>query len=452
MTSTEVVWFRRDVRLDDNPAWSAGTDASRVCPLFVIDPTLYGAVSDRRRALLVAGLASLDGRLRDLGGRLHVREGDPAVVVPRVAAELEAAVVHVNAEVTPYGSNRDRIVAEHAALVEHDGVYVRPPGSVMTASGAPYRVFTPFYRTWSRLPVPAAPMPGEAKPTDDPGVGLPHSGPPPLQAGEPAARDRLDAFLARIERYDRDRDRFGDDPTSHLSVDLKYGWLGPATILRAVGSDSPGAASFTRQLAWRDFYGHLIAADRALARRSMRDEYNAIPWRDAPDELAAWQQGATGYPIVDAAMRQLVAEGWIHNRLRMLAASFLVKDLLIDWRAGERFFRHHLVDGDPAQNAGNWQWVAGTGTDAAPYFRIFNPVTQSRRFDPGSGYIRRWVPELAPLSDRLIHAPWEGSAEELAAAGVTLGVTYPEPIVDHAAARQRALDAYRAARAAGTAT
>jgi deoxyribodipyrimidine photo-lyase len=446
MTSTSVMWFRRDVRLADNPAWSAATRADRVCPLFVVDPALFDAVSPRRRALLIGGLRALDDRLRGMGGRLRVEHGDPRVVVPNVAGELGATVVHVNAEVTPYGRQRDHAVADRIQVEEHDGVYVHPPGSVLTDAGAPYRVFTAFHRRWSGLSLPAVPGPGPAVPTTEVGAGSPETSLPPVAPGEDAARDRLDRFLGRIDRYQEDRDRFGLDATSHLSIDQKYGWIGPRTVLAAVAGGTAGGRSFARQLAWRDFYGHLLASDPGLVERPMRPEYDAIDWRESPEDLESWQTGTTGYPIVDAAMRQLVAEGWIHNRLRMLAASFLVKDLLIDWRLGERFFRHHLLDGDVAQNAGNWQWVAGTGTDAAPYFRIFNPVTQSRRFDPSGGYIRRWIPELAALPDRLVHAPYEATADALAVAGVVLGGTYPQPLVDHAVARQRALDAYRAAK------
>jgi deoxyribodipyrimidine photo-lyase len=443
MTATSVVWFRRDLRLADNPAWSAGTLADRVCPLFVLDPALFDAVSDRRRALLIGGLHALDDRLRSIGGQLRVEYGDPRAVVPSVAAEVSATVVHVNAEVTPYGSRRDRAVAERIQLEEHDGVYVHPPGAVLTDAGTPYRVFTPFHRRWSELPVPAVPEPGAAVPTANPGAGIP-DGTAQIAAGEDAARRRLDDFLGRVDRYDEDRDRFGIDGTSRLSIDLKYGWISATTVLTAAAGDTPGRRSFVRQLAWRDFYGHLLAFDPSLVDRPMRSEYDGLAWRDAPDDLGAWETGTTGYPIVDAAMRQLVADGWIHNRLRMLAASFLVKDLLIDWRLGERFFRRHLLDGDIAQNAGNWQWVAGTGTDAAPYFRVFNPITQSRRYDASGSYIRRWIPELAGLPDHHLHAPWEATDEQLVAAGVALGETYPAPLIDHAAARRRALDAYGA--------
>jgi len=260
--------------------------------------------------------------------------------------------------------------------------------------------------------------------------------------------ERLRSWLERVDRYHEDRDYPGRDGTSGLSAALRFGLLSPRETAVSVGDHTPGRAAYVRQLAWRDWYAHMTAQNPDIDRVALRPEYDRIAWACGPrveTDFEAWRTGRTGFPIVDAAMRELASTGCLHNRLWMIAASFLVKDLLIDWRRGERWFRYLLVDGDIPQNAGNWQWVAGTGPDAAPYFRIFNPVTQSRRFDPRGDYLRRWVPELAGLGGRTIHAPWEAGPLELAAAGVALGVDYPEPMVDHAQARERTLDAYRQA-------
>ena len=267
------------------------------------------------------------------------------------------------------------------------------------------------------------------------------------QPGEAGAHATLRRFLAAgAHDYGAGPDRIDDPVTSDLSVALRFGTISPREVVEAVGVTDPHREAFIRQIAWRDWFAHLLDEVPSLPDRSLRPEYEEIPWRDEPGDLAAWAEGRTGYPIVDAGMRELAATGTMHNRVRMVAASFLVKDLLIDWRRGERHFRHMLADGDVPQNVGNWQWVAGTGPDAAPYFRIFNPVTQSRTHDPDGRYIRRWVPELAGLDDVGVHAPWESGPLELAAAGVLLGETYPQPLVDHTEARARALAAYGTAR------
>lgn len=442
---TEIVWFRRDARLDDNPALSAAARQGDVCALFVIDPTLFYAVSERRRDLLVAGLHDLDRRMRDRGGRLRISTGDPTDVVPAVALEIGARAVHVNAEVTPYGIRRDRAVGQRVELFEHEGIYAAPPGSILTNQGEPYRVFTAFHAKWTMLRHEPTGEPEGLRLLDMPGEGLPDEVDTEIPSGETGALARLAAFERRVNDYGDGRDRIDRDETSHLSVDLKYGWLGARRLLSRVGAQSDGRRAFRRQLAWRDFYGQVMAANPSVADEALDDRYREIEWRHDEDEIGAWKRGETGYPLVDAAMRRLVAEGAMHNRARMITASFLVKDLLVDWRIGERFFRHHLLDGDVAQNAGNWQWVAGTGTDAAPYFRVFNPVTQSERFDPDGSFIRRWLPELDGIPGHAIHAPWELAPLELASYGVELGVDYPPPIVDHAVARQRAIAAYKAA-------
>lgn len=445
--STGVVWFRSDLRLSDNPAWAAATAAhDRVVALFVLDPRPLAASGPLRTNLLLAHLASLDSDLGRRGGRLLVHHGDPGVVVPEVAKRTGAAVVHLNHDVTPYATRRDTAVGAAVATVVHHGRTIHPIGAITTSGGASYRVFTPFHRAWEARPWDPWPVAGTAAVADEIGDGVPAAGAPVMPPGEAGAAGRLDRFMEHVDRYDEERDRPDLDHTSRLSADLHFGTISPRHVAGGVGGGTAGRRAFVRQLAWREFYAQVLAAHPATTTRALRSEYDAIAWRDDHEELEAWQQGLTGYPIVDAGMRQLVAEGWMHNRVRMIVASFLVKDLLIDWRHGERWFRRHLVDADVAQNVGNWQWVAGTGADAAPYFRVFNPVSQSRRFDPEGDYLRRWVPELRGLGGESVHAPWEAGPLDLAAGRVVLDDTYPSPIVDHAMARERVIAAYRVGR------
>lgn len=444
-------WFRRDLRLHDNPAWADATADAEAVALVVIEPALLSAAGPWRRDTYLAALAGLDQSLKEAGAALWLAVGDPAEIVPRVADDIGAQRVVTNADVTRWSTSRDRRVSQalNVPLIAHWGTVVHPPGGVLTAAGTLSRVFTPFYKRWVRIPLPPATRIGSASIVSPPReftVAEVLGDQSRETWGENDALDRLDCWLRRVDRYDDHRDFPELSGTSELSAALHFGLLSPAHVVSAVGTGTPGRRGFVRQLAWRDWYTHITAEKPDIDRESLRPQYDRIKWisgHDADDDFKAWRTGMTGYPIVDSAMRELAATGWMHNRLRMIAASFLVKDLLIDWRRGERWFRRMLSDGDIAQNAGNWQWVAGTGPDSAPYFRIFNPVTQSKRFDSEGRYLRRWLPELSALANRDIHAPWRAKPLDLASAGVTLGVDYPAPIVDHAAARDRTLKAYR---------
>lgn len=445
-----LVWFRRDLRLADNPAWAAATAGhAAVVALYVLDDRLGDAAGPVRRRQHLAELHALDRTLQDRGGRLLARHGDPAEVVPREVARLGATRVYWNADVTPWAAARDDRVRSRLGVDAEAwwGHLVLPPGSVSTKAGRVALVFGAFHRRWRETAWDPWPDPCDARVVDDAGDGLaPRDGDPPRPAGEDAADDALRRFLAGpVDAYRAGRDDLARPATSELSAALHFGTVSPRRVVEAAGHGNDREA-FVRQLAWRDWYAHLLHENPALATSALRPELDRVAWRHDPGDLAAWQDGRTGYPVVDAGMRQLAATGELHNRARMIAASFLVKDLLIDWRVGERHFRRLLLDGDVAQNVGNWQWVAGTGPDAAPYFRVLNPVTQGRTHDPGGRYVRGWVPELARLDDDAVHAPWEADPGRLAAAGVALGDTYPYPLVDHAEARARALAAYRSAR------
>jgi deoxyribodipyrimidine photo-lyase len=446
-----LVWFRRDLRLDQNPAWAAATSRhDDVVAVFVLEEQLMASGAATRRNLLLGHLRALDADLREHGGSLTVVDGPATQAIPDAVDALGATAVHANADVSPFACRRDDDVADALTVPIHwqHGLFVHRPGTVLTKDGHVSKVFTPFYKAWAATDREPWPDPGDATvldvASDIASVDLPEAGDPPMEPGAAAAWQRVEAWLERVDDYGDTRDRIDPESTSRLSADLRFGTLSPRELVDAVGDGTPGREAFVRQLSWRDWWAHSMWERPELTERAAKPQYDRIEWRRADDDFEAWADGRTGFPIVDAGMRQLVATGWMHNRVRMVCASFLVKDLLIDWRRGERFFRRHLLDGDPAQNAGNWQWVAGTGPDAAPYFRVFNPIAQSRQHDPDGSFIKRWVPELAELDDDIVHEPSAAPAI-VAAAGIELGTDYPHPIVDHAAARQRALDAYKAA-------
>ena len=441
-----IVWFRRDLRLEDNPAWAAATTRhDRVTALLVIETGLLLRAGPFRRQAFLDATRELDRQLAAIGGRLRVEHGDPAVLIPQIGSEMQASDVYVNGDVTRWSARRDAAVdgALRSPMRVSWGTVVHPPGSILTRAGTLSKVFTPFWKQWSNQQTRPAAVAGSARIATATGAGI-----PPGTSDSTPMTDNLESLLQDIESYPETRDLPAIAGTSRLSTALRFGTISPVHLVELVGTDRPGAAAFVRQLAWRDWYAHTTAENLEIDRKALRPGYAQIVWttgEEADLDFTRWTNGMTGYPIVDAGMRELRSTGWMHNRVRMIAASFLVKDLLIDWRRGERYFRHWLSDGDIPQNAGNWQWVAGTGPDSAPYFRIFNPVTQSRRFDPTGAYIRQWVPELSALSDNSIHEPWSLSPMERAAAGVWIDETYPAPIIDHAFARERTLHAYQSA-------
>jgi deoxyribodipyrimidine photo-lyase len=436
-----VMWFRRDLRLDDNPALlEACTSGEVVALLFVVDPRLWGPAGPARRAYLTASLAALD---ESVGGRLVVRHGHPALEVARLADEVGARSVHVAADFGPYGSRRDAQVeatlAEQGVELRRTGSpYAVAPGRVVSGSGEGYKVFTPFARTWAEhgWRAPAGPPPQGHRWADAPSDPLPEAPPPDGMilppAGEEAARRRWREFLQHVEEYAEERDRPDLDGTSRMSVHLKWGEIHPRTLLADLGRlRSKGASTYRSELAWREFYADVLHRRPETARDYLRPEFARMEYDEPSEDLSAWAEGRTGFPIVDAGMRQLRATGWMHNRVRMVVASFLVKDLHLEWQHGARHFMRWLVDGDLASNQHGWQWVAGCGTDAAPYFRVFNPTSQGERFDPAGDYVRRWVAELAEVDTAYIHEPATQPG------GLPEG--YPPPLVDHAEERREAL-------------
>ncbi len=447
-----MLWFRRDLRLADHPALVAAVAQARaeggeVVPLFVVDPRLWSVSGAPRLAYLAASLRALDA---SLGGRLLVRHGRPVDVVPDLVRELGASAVHVSAATEPYGRRRDAAVAEalgDVPLVATGSPYAVGPGLLSTGAGDPYRVFTPFRDAWLDHGWSApAPRPRDVPWADVRGDGVPAGPATDVRlpaAGEEAALARWHAFVRDdLAGYREDRNRPDLDTTSVMSPHLKYGEIHPRTMLADLAEAGRGASdplaesvtSYRSELAWREFHADVVWHVPSAAQESLRPVVPEDAWADGPAAdaaFAAWAEGRTGYPVVDAAMRQLRALGWMHNRMRMVTASFLVKDLHVRWQRGAAHFMAWLVDGDVPQNQMNWQWVAGTGRDAAPYFRVFNPVTQGKKFDPDGSYVRRWVPELRDVPTSAVHEPWT--------LGLEAPADYPPPMVDHKREREVAL-------------
>jgi deoxyribodipyrimidine photo-lyase len=468
VTQPTIVWFRNDLRLADNPALTAAfAEGGEVVPVYILDDAAAGVwrPGGAARWWLHGSLVCLQAGLAGLGLRLRLFSGDSAGQIDRLVAETGAAGVIWNRRYEPWAIAQDKAVkagleSRGVRARSFNGSLGREPWEVHRAGGEPYKVFTPFWRAWAEHgplaePLPAPPARGEPVEPDPEALAalalLPTA--PDWAAGlrehwrpgEAAAWVELDGFVAgRVAGYKAARDFPAEPGVSRLSPRLHHGELSPRQVWhRAQAAMGAGAEAFLRQLVWREFAHHLLFHFPHLPDTPLRQEFARFPWLEDERLFRAWARGRTGYPLVDAGMRELWHTGYMHNRVRMIVASFLTKDLLIPWQKGAAWFWDTLCDADLANNAMGWQWVAGCGTDAAPYFRIFNPVSQAAKFDPAGAYVRRWVPELARLPDELIHDPAAAGGYALRAANVRLGQNYPEPIVDHAAARVRALAAFK---------
>ena len=466
-----IVWFRQDLRLADNPALAAAVDSgARILPVFVYDddsasPWQPGAAS---RWWLRSSLASLK---ESLDGCLRIFRGEALQIIPELADAVGASAVYWNRCVEPWRATRDdaikeRLHQDELAVRTFNGNYLFDPMTVRKPDGGPYKVFTPYYRNGCLKNAPAPRQPVAAPTTIDclpagplgpfeeehliPSFAWFSAATQQWQPGEQGARAALTNFLGEaIHRYAVDRDRPDRHGVSRLSPHLHFGEISPNQVWHAIRdrfghtSLTEDADRFLAELGWREFCAYQLFHEPQLPNSNLQRRFDRFPWRDDQQLRERWQAGATGYPIVDAGMRELNRTGFMHNRVRMIVASFLVKNLLQDWRHGARWFWEKLLDADLANNSANWQWVAGCGADAAPYFRIFNPVTQGKKFDPDGTYVRCYVPELAELPARYIHEPWAAPKDMLAAAGIRIGDDYPAPIIDLKASRERALDAYR---------
>ncbi|MBN7798416.1 cryptochrome/photolyase family protein [Parahaliea mediterranea] len=478
MSSPIIFWFRQDLRLRDHPGLSAAAATGRpLLPVYILDEDTPGhwRPGGASRWWLHYSLEALDTALRQCGARLLLRRGPALEVLRELCAESGAEALYCTRQYEPWAAQLERALyddlgARGVEVKRFPGNLLFEPGSVLNQSGEPFKVFTPFWRHCLRQPEPPLPRPapealaGHRHSLATEKLGdwrlVPHK--PDWASnwhqhwrpGPEGAGDRLQAFLANgVSDYDTGRNHPARECTSRLSPHLHYGEISPRMVWHAAqraGREHPAladeVAKFLSELGWREFAHHLLHFFPNLPESPFKAQFDAFPWRWDEGALHAWQRGRTGYPVVDAGMRELWQTGYMHNRVRMVTASFLTKHLLLHWRHGEDWFWDTLVDADLANNASGWQWVAGSGADAAPYFRIFNPVTQGEKFDAGGDYVRRWVPELAALPDKYLHQPFAAPAPVLAGAGVVLGETYPQPIVDHREARQAALAAYEVAR------
>ena len=434
-----IMWFRRDLRINDHPALLAAIESGeQVIPLFILDKAQIAEAGSKLLAYMSQSLRKLD---ESLGNRLHIIEGDQVEVLSALIKKYEVAEVHISAEYERYGAARDaRVEAAGITLIRTGSPYAVTPGRVVKPSdGTPYRVYTPFYRAWRthgwRAPAITPKSLNLVEPTSEyrnfPDFPLP-KGVEVIEAGEQAALSRFKIFTkSGLNSYDENRNFAGIDGTSKMSSYLKFGEIHPRTLLKGLGEDK-AHDTFRKEIAWREFYADVLFNNPMTDREYYVPRFADMRYDKPGAQFSAWCEGTTGYPFVDAAMRQLVHEGWMHNRTRMVVASFLVKDLHLEWQLGERFFAQHLVDFDVASNAHGWQWTAGSGTDASPYYRVFNPIEQGKRFDSNGDYIRKYVPELAHLSAAEIHEPW------LYLNGYSKG--YPERIVDHALERLESLE------------
>ncbi len=457
MPSTAIVWFRRDLRVHDHPALTAAArGADRVAGVFVLDERLLGGrfPSEARAWFLYESLRELREALRERGSDLIVRRGPPERELPALAEEAQADAMHFASDVSPFAMARDARVEkalEEAGVepVRHPGNFVADVGLPRTSGGKPFAVFSPFWRAWEKLPrreVHGAPrklrLPPSLPVGEIPRARCPLEA-PIGQPGEKAARERMSAFVRDgLDAYADNHERLAGG-SSELSPYLHFGCISA----RELEERAQGSGAFVRQLCWRDFYAHVLLHNPRNAVRAYQEGMDTLEWDEDEDGFAAWREGRTGYPVVDAAMRQLRTTGWMHNRGRLIVGSFLTKDLHIDWRRGEAHFMRWLLCGDEAQNNGNWQWISSVGVDPAPYFRrMYNPAAQQQRHDPDGEYVRRWVPELREVPLGRLAEPWTMTEAAQQAAGCRIGIDYPAPIVDHAEERRRAMDRYRAAK------